>query len=322
VAELAGACLRRRSLTRIVSCCLRMDLFAFIAAFLVILGFVIAPVTLALMIRRVSRSGRHTVAVVAIFFIGIASMWALKSIEVRWVSKHLRLDFGSALTEIHCALQQDRAEEVRTVLVGLSPNGLHYAPTLDEIRSITETLRTAKKIKEYRERGSARSTAARTHRSAVGHGVGMGFPGLELGGKNMLCSPGLAFLLGQDGRLVEQSADAVAPDLGRRMQPAKEPDSGEALWQNMLEKAADQFGRFQRDRLALAGVGVAVGPEDFAGGQLLQLAVGSGGFEDVTSQEPRAWSKLLHQRRQENFPGDGRDQTRCIPAAPGQFALQ
>jgi hypothetical protein len=30
----------------------------------------------------------------------------------------------------------------------------------------------------------------------------------------------------------------------------------------------------------------------------------------------------LHQRRQENFPGDGRDQTRCIPAAPGQFALQ
>jgi hypothetical protein len=38
----------------------------------------------------------------------------------------------------------------------------------------------------------------------------------------MLCSPGLAFLLAQDGRLVEQSADAVAPDLGRRMQPAKE----------------------------------------------------------------------------------------------------
>jgi hypothetical protein len=65
-------------------------------------------------------------------------------------------------------------------------------------------------------------TAARTQRSAVGHGVGVGFLGLELGGKNMLCSPGLAFLLAQDGRLVEQSADAVAPDLGRRMQPAKE----------------------------------------------------------------------------------------------------
>jgi hypothetical protein len=100
----------------------------------------------------------------------------------------------------------------------------------------------------------------------------------------MLCLPGLAFVLAQDGRLVEQGANAVAPDLCRRMQPAKEPDSGEAFWQNMLEKAADQFGRFQRDGLGLAGLGVAVAPEDFAGGQLLQLAIGGGGLEDVTSQ--------------------------------------
>src|SRR5689334_21448084 len=117
-----------------------MDL---VAAFLLIVGFVIAPAALVIVDRRTVRGWARTFGIVAIFFFGIASIWALKSMEVRWVAYYLRLDFGTALTEIQFALEQDRARQVQAVLVKHSHNGLYNAPRVGEIRPIAEAVRTA-----------------------------------------------------------------------------------------------------------------------------------------------------------------------------------
>ena len=53
--------------------------------------------------------------------------------------------------------------------------------------------------------------------------------------------PGLALLGREDRSLPEQSTNAVGPDLGRGMKPAKEPNAGKAFGQNVLEEAAHQF---------------------------------------------------------------------------------
>jgi hypothetical protein len=116
-----------------------------VAAFLLILGLVLAPASLVLVDRRTDGGWVRTFGIVAIFFSGIASIWAVRSMEVRWVAYHLRLEVGSVLTEIQSALEQERARQVQAVLVGHSRDGLHQAPTLGEIRSITEELRAANK---------------------------------------------------------------------------------------------------------------------------------------------------------------------------------
>jgi hypothetical protein len=54
--------------------------------------------------------------------------------------------------------------------------------------------------------------------------------------------PGLTLLSRQERGLFEQSADAVTADLCRRMQPTKEAHAAEAFGEDMLEKAAEQFG--------------------------------------------------------------------------------
>jgi hypothetical protein len=115
------------------------------AIFLLILGFVLAPAALVLVDRRTASGWARTFGIVAIFFSGIASIWAVRSMEVRWVAYYLRLEVGSALTEIQLALEQERTRQVQAVLVGHSRDGLHHAPTLGEIRSITEEVRAANK---------------------------------------------------------------------------------------------------------------------------------------------------------------------------------
>ncbi len=72
-------------------------------------------------------------------------------------------------------------------------------------------------------------------------------------------------LLGSEHRgLLEQSADALAADLGCGMKPAKESHPAEPLGQDMLKKAADELGGRQRDGFGLAGLGIAIRPEDLA----------------------------------------------------------
>ena len=96
--------------------------------------------------------------------------------------------------------------------------------------------------------------------------------------------PGLALLRSENGGLFQQGAHTVAADFSGRMKPAKEPHPAKAFGQDVLEKTADEFRGFQSHGLALARVGVAVGPEDPAGRQLLQLPVAGSGLEDVTGQ--------------------------------------
>lgn len=114
-----------------------MDLFF---AFLLILGFVLAPGALVFVDRRMVRGWARTFAMVAIFFSGIASIWAVKSQEVRGVAYQFRLEMGNTLAAIHLALDQDRGQQVQTVLKQHSPDGIHHAPSWAEIRSITEGL--------------------------------------------------------------------------------------------------------------------------------------------------------------------------------------
>jgi len=115
-----------------------MDLFF---AFLLILGFVLAPGALVLVDRRMGRGWPRTFVMVAIFFWGIASIWAVKSQEVRGVAYNFRLEIGDALAAIQLALDQDRGQQVHSVLKQHSPDGIHYAPSWAEIRSITAALR-------------------------------------------------------------------------------------------------------------------------------------------------------------------------------------
>ncbi len=97
-------------------------------------------------------------------------------------------------------------------------------------------------------------------------------------------TPGLTLLRGEDGSLSQQGPDAVAPDFAGGMKPAEQAHPAKPFGQDMLEKAADQFGGGQGDGLVLAGVRIAVRPEDFARVGHLQEPIAGGSFEDVTGQ--------------------------------------
>ena len=84
--------------------------------------------------------------------------------------------------------------------------------------------------------------------------------------------------------MLEQSANPIAADLARRMKPAKQTHPTKAFGQDVLEKAADQFGGLQRNSCGLAGVGVAVRPNHFSRGKDLQTTVAGGGFENVSGE--------------------------------------
>ena len=93
--------------------------------------------------------------------------------------------------------------------------------------------------------------------------------GFGLNGRSSGTMPNLLLLRGENGRLSEQSADAITADLASGMEPAKEAHAAEALWQDMLKKAADELGGLQRHGLVLSGVGVTIRPEHLPRGQQL-----------------------------------------------------
>lgn len=97
-------------------------------------------------------------------------------------------------------------------------------------------------------------------------------------------TPGLTLLRGEDGSLSQQGTDAVAPDFAGGMKPAEQAHPAKPFGQDMLEKAADQFGGGQGDGRVLAGVGIAIRPEDSPGVGGLQEPIAGGSFEDVTGQ--------------------------------------
>jgi hypothetical protein len=108
--------------------------------------------------------------------------------------------------------------------------------------------------------------------------------GLKINGRILELLPELMLLHSENRILLEQGANAVAPDFGCGMKPAEEAHAREAARQDVLEKAADQFGGLQGNGLVVAGVGVAIRPEHLAGGEDLQGAVAGGRFEYVSSQ--------------------------------------
>ena len=61
--------------------------------------------------------------------------------------------------------------------------------------------------------------------------------------------PGADFSLGQGRFLLEKGAHAIGSDFGGRVQPAKEADPAIPARQDMLQKSADQFVRFQFEEL-------------------------------------------------------------------------
>lgn len=96
--------------------------------------------------------------------------------------------------------------------------------------------------------------------------------------------PNPAFMRCENGSLLEERTNTVAPDFGCGMKPAEEPHATEAARQDVLEEATDQFGGVQGNGLVLARVGIALRPKNLAAGEHLQGAVAGSGFEIVASQ--------------------------------------
>ena len=93
--------------------------------------------------------------------------------------------------------------------------------------------------------------------------------GFKIAGRFFELLPNLALSRSQKRSLLEESANPVAPDFGGRMKPTEESHAREAVRQDMLEEAANEFSGLQGQGFVLAGVGVAIGPKNLAGGEEL-----------------------------------------------------
>ena len=75
------------------------------------------------------------------------------------------------------------------------------------------------------------------------------------------------FRRGEQRGLVQQGPHAVGADFGGRMQPAEGAHAGEVARQGVLEQAAHPVQGLQPDGGKLAGLALAISPENFAFGQ-------------------------------------------------------
>jgi hypothetical protein len=131
--------------------------------------------------------------------------------------------------------------------------------------------------------------AVRTERAARwSRTEGAGLRGLRRGRRCLLRVgrglPGVLFLWGEEGFLVEQGAHAIEAEFGGGMEPAEGTDACEVRRQDVLEETAQPLVGLEGDGGVLAGLAVAIGPQEAAVGQLGEETIVGGGFEDVAGE--------------------------------------